>query len=161
MRRAAQAATIGFAALMVFQAALAAGAPLGVAAWGGADAHLTTGQRIGSAVAVVFYLAAIVVLRRRAAGRAARRYRWGAWALVAVLATSAAMNVASDSSWENSLLAPLALVLAALCLVVARSASTRACPQLERCGPDATDVAPRNSKGARFTRVGGRLQRVP
>ena len=122
MQRAAQAATIRFAGLIVFQAARAAGAPLGDAAWGGAHAHLTTGQRVGSAVAVVFYYAAIVVLHARAAGRAARRYRWGAWALVVVLATSAAMNAASDNPWESYLLAPLALVLAGLCLVVARSA---------------------------------------
>jgi hypothetical protein len=33
------------------------------------------------------------------------------------------MNLASDSRWENLLLAPVALVLAALCAVVARGAA--------------------------------------
>ena len=63
MRRATQAATIGFAALAVFEAALAAGAPLGDAAWGGSAAHLTTGQRVASAVTATFWIAAIAVVR--------------------------------------------------------------------------------------------------
>jgi hypothetical protein len=121
MSRAAQAASIGFAALMVFQAALAAGAPLGDAAWGGTGPDLTTGQRIGSAVSVLFYVAAIIVVRGRAAGRPERRYRWGTWALAGVMALSALANGASDSPWENYLLAPLALLLAVLCVQVART----------------------------------------
>src|SRR4051812_10229068 len=92
MRRAAQAATIGFAALMVFQAALAAGAALGDAAWGGAHAHLTTGERIGSAISVFFYFAAMVVVRARATGREERRYRSGIWALAVVLAMAGVVN---------------------------------------------------------------------
>lgn len=124
MRRAAQAATIGLAALMVFQAALAAGAPLGDAAWGGAHAHLATGERVGSAISVVFYLAAILVIRGRAAGREERRYRWGMWALTVILAIAGVMNLASDSRWESFLLAPVAVVLAALCAVVARGATS-------------------------------------
>jgi hypothetical protein len=124
MRRAAQAATIGFAALMVFQAALAAGAPLGDAAWGGAHAHLTTAERVGSAISVFIYLAAMLVARGRAAGREERRYRWGIWALAALLGIAGVMNLASESRWENLLLAPVGVVLAALCLVVARGATT-------------------------------------
>jgi hypothetical protein len=124
MRRAAQAATIGFAALMAFQAALAAGAPLGDAAWGGAHAHLRPGERVGSAISVFAYLVAILVVRRRAAGSGERRYRWGIWGLVVVLSISGVMNLASASHWENFVLAPVALVLAALSLVVARSAPT-------------------------------------
>ena len=123
MRRAAQAATIGFSALAVFQAALATGLPLGEAAWGGTDAHLSMAQRVGSAVSVGFYIVAIMAVRGRAAGRQERRYRWGAWALALVLGLAALANVASESLWENLLLAPIALVLAALCLVVARTAS--------------------------------------
>jgi hypothetical protein len=124
MRRAAQAATIGLAALMVFQAALAAGAPRGDAAWGGAHAHLTTGERVGSAISVFVYLAAILVIRGRAAGRDERRYRWGIWALTGLLAIAGVMNLASESRWENFLLAPVAVVLAALCVVVARGATS-------------------------------------
>ena len=134
MRRAADAATIGFAALMIFQAALAAGAPLGAAAWGGADAHLATGQRVGSAVSVLIYLAAIVIVRGRAAGRVERRHRWGTWALVAVFALATAANVASDSSWESHLMAPVALVLCGLCVVVARTPDRDAPGEQERRG---------------------------
>jgi CBS-domain-containing membrane protein len=119
MRRAAQAATVGFAALAVFEAALAAGAPLGHAAWGGSAAHLTTSQRVASAAAVALWVAAIAVVRGRAAGRSGRGYRWGAWGLVAILGASALANVASESAWENFLLAPVALLLAVLCGVVA------------------------------------------
>jgi hypothetical protein len=124
MRRAARAATIGLTALLVFQAALAAGAPLGDAAWGGEHAHLTTGERVGSAISVCFYLAAILVVHGRAAGREERRYRWGIWALTVILAMAGVVNLASDSRWENFLLAPAAVVLAALCVVVARGATS-------------------------------------
>lgn len=125
MRRAAQAATIGFAALAIFEAALAAGAPLGEAAWGGSNSHLTAGQRVASAVAAAFWIAAIAVVQGRATYRAERRYRWGAWALVALLVCSGLLNLASGSAWESYLLGPVALVLAALCSVVARSPFAR------------------------------------
>jgi hypothetical protein len=126
VRRAAQAATIGFAALIAFQSALAAGAPLGHAAWGGTNAHLTTGQRVASALSVVVYIAAIVVVRRRAHGRVERRYRWGTWALAMIFVVAALANIASDSAWENYLLAPVALALGVLCAVVARTSSRSA-----------------------------------
>ena len=120
-QRAANVATVGFVGLAAVQAALAAGAPLGAAAWGGSHTYATTGQRIGSAISVVFYVAAIVVVQRRAAGRGERHYRWGGWALVVVLAASGSLNVASTSPWERYLLAPLALPLAAATVAVARS----------------------------------------
>jgi hypothetical protein len=122
MRRATRAVTIGFAGMSAFQVALAAGAPLGHAAWGGAHAHLSTAQRVGSAVTVAFYALATVVVRSRAAGRVERRYRWSAWGLVGILGISALMNVASSSLWERYLLAPVALALAVLCAVVAHKA---------------------------------------
>jgi hypothetical protein len=136
MPRAAQVATIGFAGMIVFEAALAVGARLGDAAWGGAHAQLTTGQRVGSAVSVLFYAAAIVIVRRRAAGLAERRYHWGTWALALVFALAALMNLASESPWENYLLAPLALLLAALCVIVAHGPTGRR--ERTREGPPAT-----------------------
>jgi hypothetical protein len=63
------------------------------------------------------------VVRGRAAGREERRYRWSIWALAVVLGVSGVVNLASESGWETSLLAPLAVVLAALCVVVARGAT--------------------------------------
>jgi hypothetical protein len=107
--------------MIVFETALAAGARLGDAAWGGAHAQLTTGQRFGSAVSVLFYAAAIIIVRRRAAGRAERRYRWGTWGLAVIFALTTLMNLASESQWENYLMAPVALILAALCVIVART----------------------------------------
>jgi hypothetical protein len=127
VRTAAVLAAIGFAGIVVFQLALAAGAPWGHAAWGGANAELTTAQRIGSAVAVVFWTAAALVVLGRAgfweAGRLARLFRWGTWAVVVLLSLSAVVNVASQSRWENFILGPLSLLLAILCAVVARGAA--------------------------------------
>jgi hypothetical protein len=111
--------------MIVFEAALAAGARLGDAAWGGAHTQLTTGQRLGSAVSALFFAAAIIIVRRRASGRAERRYRWGTWGLTVIFALSAVTNLASDSHWENYLMAPVALVLAMLCVIVARTRTPR------------------------------------
>ena len=124
-RGVAVAAAIGFLVISTFQAALALGAPLGRAAWGGTRTHLPGGLRIASAVAVVFWLfAALIVL-----GRAEFEIspvsdaitRWGTWILVGVLLVGALMNFASSSPWERFLWGPLALVLAVLCFVLARS----------------------------------------
>jgi hypothetical protein len=109
---------------VAFQFALALGAPLGHAAWGGAQAQLPPGLRIASGcAAVVLLLAAFIVL-----GRAGYQVpvppsvsRRGTWVLVAVLTLSALGNFASSSNWERFLLGPLALVQALLCFVVARS----------------------------------------
>ena len=43
-----------------------------------------------------------------------------------LLGVSAVLNVASESAWENYLLAPVALVLAGLCGVVAYKAGSGA-----------------------------------
>jgi hypothetical protein len=79
-RTAAVAAAIGFAGIAVFEMALAAGAPWGHAAWGGAQADLSAAQRIGSAIAVVVWAAAALIVLGRAglwsAGRRARLFGW-------------------------------------------------------------------------------------
>ena len=75
-------------------------------------------------MSVFFYLAAILAVRGRAAGRKERRYRWGVWALVVFLGIAGVVNLASESRWETFLLAPVALALAALCVVIARGATT-------------------------------------
>jgi hypothetical protein len=125
VRKAAVAAAIGFVGIAVFQIALAAGVPLGHAAWGGAHAHLSTAQRLGSAVAVVVWTAAALVVLGRAGfwatGNLAPLFRWGTWFLAAVSVIAALMNFASQSRWENLIFGPTALALAVLCTVVARS----------------------------------------
>ena len=70
VRIAAVAAAVGFLIHAAFQAALALGAPLGSASWGGTyEAQLPMGLRIASGVAVgVFMLAALIVLGRGGSG---------------------------------------------------------------------------------------------
>jgi hypothetical protein len=124
-RSAAVAAAVGFAAITVFEIALVAGAPLGHAAWGGAHAHLSTAERIGSAAAVFVWAgAALIVLGRaglhatRVGANVLRRVTWG---LAAVSVIAALMNFVSHSRWENLIFGPTALLLAILCTIVARS----------------------------------------
>jgi hypothetical protein len=146
MPRVAQIATIGLAGMIVFEAALAAGARLGGAAWGGAHAQLATGERLGSAISVLFYAVALITVRRRAVGRTERRYRWGTWGLAVVFALGTLLNLASESQWEKSLMAPVALVLAALCVAVARAPATTACARRRVCRPPShTSEAARQS----------------
>src|SRR5215831_17787634 len=82
-RKAAMAAAAGSVALAAFQLALALGAQLGRAAWGGANPQLPTGLRVASAVTFgIWLLAALVVLRRagvRAVPLPAVVVRWGIW----------------------------------------------------------------------------------
>ena len=122
-------AAIGFVGIAAFQVALAAGVAWGHAAWGGAHAELSTGQRICSAVAVVVWVAAALIVLGRAGfwGAVSSRLRtffsWGTWFLAAVSVLAAVLNFASQSRWENLIFGPLALLLAILCTVVARSAA--------------------------------------
>ena len=121
----AVAAALGFLVIAIFQAALALGAPLGRAAWGGTRTHLPTGLRIASAAAVVFWLLAALIVLGRAGFEISpvsdAVARWGTWILVGVLLVGALMNFASSSPWERFLWGPLALLLAVLCFVLARS----------------------------------------
>ena len=103
-------------------------APLGRAAWGGAHTHLPMGLRVASAFSVeVWVLAALIVLGRAGFGVSPLPLgfvRWGTWILVGVLPLGAVMNFASPSNWERFLWGPVALILAALCLAVARGADS-------------------------------------
>ena len=127
-RPAAALAAIGFASLAIFQAALAAGAPWGHAAWGGEGAHLSADQRGASAIAAVIYVAATLIVLCRAgiiwpARSNAALFRWGTWFFAVAMAIGAVPNFASQSRSENVIFGPLALVLAALCIAVARTAT--------------------------------------
>jgi hypothetical protein len=120
-------ATIGLVALAIFQTALAAGAPWGHAAWGGESADLSVAQQSASAVAAVVYVAAALIVLCRAgviwpARTDAAIFRWGTWFFAAAMTVGALPNFASQSRWETFIFGPLALVLAALCFVVARRA---------------------------------------
>lgn len=118
-------AAIGFVAIAVFQAALALGAPLGRAAWGGGSERLPPKLRVASACAVVIWLfAAAVILGSVGIGPGWLPdgvLRWGPWVLVGVLVLGTIMNAASRSRLERNVWTPVTLVLAAQCFVVARS----------------------------------------
>jgi hypothetical protein len=122
-------AAAGLAGIALFQLALAAGAPLGRAAWGGTHVGpLPAGLRIASGVAVIVWtFAALVVIRRGGMGLPAMPEavaRWGTWVLFGLLLLGALMNAASASVWERYLWGPYALILAGLCFLVARSNPT-------------------------------------
>jgi hypothetical protein len=123
-RHLATAAAAGFGLVVAFQVALAAGAPLGAAAWSGAhDGRLPDELRVASGVsAVVWLLAALVVLARGGVGVRVPPAvgRVGVRTLVGVLALGAVMNAASSSPWERYGWAPFVLVLLVLCVVLAR-----------------------------------------
>ncbi len=122
-RTAASVAATGFLAIAAFQAALALGAPLGRAAWGGAHAGvLPRGLRLASACAAAAWLVAALLVLGRA------RYwtllpfavfRRGVMVLSPLLAGGAVMNVASSSPWERFFWAPAAAVLSAASLITA------------------------------------------
>jgi hypothetical protein len=119
-------AAVGFLAIASFQAALALGAPLGRAAWGGATAVLPARLRRASAVAVGIWLLAALIIVARAGlvvGLPGEVLIVGAWVLVVVSALGAIVNVASSSPWERFGWGPLAAVLAVLSTVVASSPS--------------------------------------
>jgi hypothetical protein len=124
-RMAAVLAAVGFLAIAAFQVALALGAPLGRASWGGRhDGRLPAGLRIASAFAVVVWmLASLIVLARSGYEFSPvpdAVARWGTWVLVGLMPVAALMNLASASRWERFLWGPVALILAVLCFLVAR-----------------------------------------
>jgi hypothetical protein len=123
VRTAGIVAAVGFTGIAAFQAAIAAGAPLGRAAWGGTYVRLPQRFRAASAVAVVVWiLAALVVLARAGFDASPVPFgvsRWATWVLVVILPIGALMNAVSRSPWERFVWAPVALVLSALCLSLA------------------------------------------
>ena len=116
----------GMLALCAFQAAIALGAPVGRAAWGGrTPGVLPHNLRVASAVSVAIYLvAALIVLDRAGVPLIdlpdAISY-WGAWALVVSLTLGAVVNFASSSPYERFGWGPFAAVMALLTLVLALS----------------------------------------
>lgn len=109
-------------ALAVFQIALATGAPLGRFAWGGAQARLPVGLRIGSAVSILIYGACAAIILDRAGivdvvGDDVSRI--GAWVIAGFFSLGVVMNAISRSKPERFTMTPVALVLAASAYVVA------------------------------------------
>ncbi|MET0853502.1 MAG: hypothetical protein ABWX62_04795 [Microterricola sp.] len=121
---AAVAATAILAVLAVFQAMLAAGAPLGRFAWGGTHTRLPTSLRIASAVSIALYALFAVVLLDRAAVISVLPdvvSVVGTWLLFGYFVIGIVMNGISRSRAERLTMTPCCLVLAVLTLIVALS----------------------------------------
>jgi len=124
-----QAAARSFAALIaivcLFQLALAAGAPWGEFAMGGAYPGVFPPSMRVAAVAQAAVLAgfALIVLIR--AGLALPRWRraagWGVWTAVALMAISVVLNLITPSGMERLIWAPVTVLLFLLSLRVALS----------------------------------------
>lgn len=112
------------AALGIFQALLAAGAPWGRFAWGGQHRVLPTALRVGSAASLAIYavLAVIVLARADLLGvdLSDGVVKVLAWVVTGYFVLGIAMNLASRSKPERLVMTPLCVVLAALTALVAR-----------------------------------------
>ncbi|NQW17130.1 MAG: DUF3995 domain-containing protein [Chloroflexi bacterium] len=109
-----------------FQVWWALGGSWGLAAaWGGDYSDLPARLQIASAFSSIVLTAGAVIVLGRAGYRVIELpygvLRWGTWAIVALTGLSALANFASSSEWERFLNAPIALLVALLCLAVARS----------------------------------------
>lgn len=123
---AAVAACAVLAALAVFQAMLAGGAPLGRYAWGGQHpGSLPLRLRVGSAVSLLVYaLIALVLIWRAGLVTPALSdgvVRAVAWGVAGYFLLGTALNAASRSRAERNVMTPTAAVLCALSSVVALS----------------------------------------
>ena len=119
----AVAAVVIIFGIAAFQLLLAAGVPLGRAAWGGAHRQLPGRLRVASAIAVALWVVAASTVLERGGHDvgpiSAEAARWAIWIIVALLGSGAILNVASSSPWERFLWAPIALIAACSCAFVA------------------------------------------
>ena len=117
------AATTG---VVVFQLALAAGAPWGEYAMGGAyPGQLPSALRVAAVVqAALLALLAGIVLARAGLLRWPPRVRRLIWLPVAVAALALVLNLITPSARERAIWAPVALVLLVSSVIVARGTNT-------------------------------------
>jgi hypothetical protein len=111
------------AAVVLFQLALAAGAPWGAYAMAGAfPGRLPASLRVGAALQAVMISAAAVVILARANVvylRWSRLVHRLTWVIVTVMGVSLVLNVMTPSTGERAIWAPVALMLFATSVVVA------------------------------------------
>ena len=120
-------AAIGYmvlsAGVAAFQIALAAGAPWGLFAMGGAfSGQFPPAMRVAAALqaALVMLMAAVVLSRAGVALPAwSRASRWLVWFIVAVGTAGLVMNVLTPSAEERLIWAPVAFLLLACSVLVA------------------------------------------
>jgi hypothetical protein len=131
------------AGVIAFQLALAAGAPWGSYAMGGAFAgRFPPAMRVAAVVqAGLILLTILVILSRSGLALPAwsRASRWLAWAVVALGALSLAMNLATPSVGERMMWAPVALVLLVCSTLVATGKREPDRPVVHAAGPRIED----------------------
>jgi hypothetical protein len=112
-------------AVIVFQIALAAGAPWGAYAMGGAfPGQFPPELRVAAVIqAVILALLALVVLARAgvALPKWSRTSRWLIWVVVAFSALSLVLNLITPSAGERAIWAPVALIMLVGSFIVAVS----------------------------------------
>ena len=117
------------AGVIAFQLALAAGAPWGAYAMGGAfPGQFPPALRVGALVqaALLAALAGVVLARAGVALSGwARVSRWLVWVVVAFAALSLVLNLITPSAGERAIWAPVALVLLVSSVVVALEAAPK------------------------------------
>jgi hypothetical protein len=122
---AALVATLLFVAMAGFQAALAAGAPLGAHVLGGRNPGMLPGRlRVASAIAAIMLLGfAVVVLARAGAIETPSgldgAIRLGCWIVAGFLVLNTLGNVTSKSPIERRLFAGMTALLAVLAGAIA------------------------------------------
>jgi len=114
-KKAAIIAAVVLALLMIFQALLAAGLPLGKAAWGGEHRVLPDNLRYGSLSAIVILgIAAWVVLARAGLvrpGAESTYVKIFTWVFGIYFALNTIMNIMSPSPPERYIMTPVSLLL--------------------------------------------------
>lgn len=109
--------------LVIFQLLLAFGKPYGHLAWGGRHpAKLPTSLRAASAFSALILLFAILLLLERTQIFSILNFPnltyYGVWVLALFFGLSTIANRYSTSETERRVMAPLALLLCALCIIV-------------------------------------------
>jgi hypothetical protein len=125
-RTAARVATLGFAVAILLQLFLAAGILPITMAWGGSQSVLTSVLQLASVAAALVFVGCAHVIRRRVgldgADRPRRIVKVLSWVITGFLFINTLGNLASQSSGERLVFAPLTFALALACLVVSMSA---------------------------------------
>lgn len=123
--------TVVLALLVIFQIALALGAPWGHFAWGGQHRVLPKGLRIGSAVSILIYalIAAIAWARIGAIDLFPEAFAQVAmWVIFGYFVLGILMNAISRSKPERFTMVPVTIVLAVLSFLIAMGYGELATP---------------------------------
>jgi hypothetical protein len=118
---------VGIAGMFIFQILLAAGLPLGSAAFGGKNEVLPPKLRYASAISAFVFAAAFFIILAHGGllgggSQSSSLVRVGIWVLVTIFGVSILANISSRSRWERLIMAPVGLVLTVCCVIVALAA---------------------------------------